>query len=391
MPQMGFSTIAAGMIAVVAVLGITVYFMFFQMPFQVGREQSNSPDNLIPDEHIPSDLSTGGSSGTSGSSSTAVSLAMERECAELGISKENCNEANILAKKSIIPTSAGKDSIRVTNGQSWTGPDPNNAITAFAIQNTGTTELTLTEIKFRGMPVPVADWYSCKSCATAENLQTALVADFTPITVTIGKHDYYLANNVQVTLAKGEAAVVYLTNAGNIQRVDAGNTFALEVTAGQATSVVQLSIMAIGFDPSQSPDQDYFTISNLHSWVSSETKGTTAFVMQNTGTRQFTVTEIFIGNTPISNSSWYHCISCVSPTIIETQLPLDYTENIVTLGGKGITMQSGPISLEPDQIAIVYLDKAGGIDVTDGGKIVQLKIHAGNAMITNPVTILLHD
>jgi len=388
---MGFSTIAAGLVAVVAVLGITVYFMSLQMPSQAVQEQSNLPDTLLPDEQKTPESPTGGSTGTSGSPNTETSLAMQNECAELGISKENCNETNILAKKSATPTSEGKDSIKVTNGQSWTGPNANNATTAFAIQNTGTTDLTLTDIKFRGISVPGENWYSCKSCATPENMQTTLLADFSPFTVTIAKGDYYMANNIQVSLAKGEAAIVYVRNAGNVQRVDAGNTFALEVTAGKASSVVQLSVMAVGFDASQIPGQDYFTISNLHSWVSSETKGTTAFVIQNTGTRQFTVSEIFIGSTSISNSSWYHCIPCASPANIETQLPLDYTENIVSLGGKAYTMQSGTISLDPDQSAIVYLDKAGGVDATDGGKIVQLKIQAGNAVLISPVTILLRD
>ena len=148
---------------------------------------------------------------------------------------------------SMFSTNTQSEQVKVTNINSWVGSGANNATTAFAIQNVGSKAVTVTDIKLRGIAVPVASWFSCKGsgagqCATAINVQTPLPYDSTENSVTIGGTLYTMTGNQQVSLSQGEAAIVYLDGAGNINSIDAGNTYALQIQAGQASSVTQVSV-----------------------------------------------------------------------------------------------------------------------------------------------------
>jgi hypothetical protein len=46
-----------------------------------------------------------------------------------------------------------------------------------------------------------------------------------------------------ISLAQGEAAIVYLSQAGNISPIDSGNTYSLQIQAGQATAVQQIQVV----------------------------------------------------------------------------------------------------------------------------------------------------
>jgi hypothetical protein len=129
--------------------------------------------------------------------------------------------------------------IRVTNVQSWVG-GPGESATAFVIQSYGSG--TVDSVKLRGIAVPNNNWYYCKGCATQANTQTPLPADFTPESVVIGGTAYTMMTPGPITLTTGETAIVYMVDAGNIASIDAGNTYALQIQAGQASSVTQVSV-----------------------------------------------------------------------------------------------------------------------------------------------------
>ena len=142
---------------------------------------------------------------------------------------------------SMFTTNTQSEQVKTTNINSWV--NTNNATTAFAVQNVGSKAVTVTDIKLRGIAVPVASWYYCKGpCATQINVQTPLPYDASPTSVTLGGAPYTMTNNQQVSLSQGEAAIVYLFNAGSIKTIDAGNTYALQIQAGQASSVTQVSV-----------------------------------------------------------------------------------------------------------------------------------------------------
>ena len=149
---------------------------------------------------------------------------------------------------SMFTTNTQSEQVKVTNTASWVASN-STASTAFAIQNVGSKAVTITDIKLRGIAVPVASWNYCKGagagqCATQLNVQTPLPYDVTPASVTIGNPAvaYIMTAGTQVSLSQGEAAIVYLANAGNIGPIDAGNTYALQIQAGQASSVTQVSV-----------------------------------------------------------------------------------------------------------------------------------------------------
>ena len=144
---------------------------------------------------------------------------------------------------SMFTTNTQSEQVKVTNIQSWVAPNGTASASAFAIQNVGSKTVTVTDIKMRGVAVPVASWFNCKgACASAINIQTPLPSDFTPASVTLNGTPYAFNGNQQVSLSQGEAAIVYLANAGNIVAIDAGNTYAMQIQAGQAASVTQVSV-----------------------------------------------------------------------------------------------------------------------------------------------------
>jgi hypothetical protein len=100
-------------------------------------------------------------------------------------------------------------------------------------------------IALRGLPVAQENWYSCdpSSCGTSTNLKTELTVDYNPsdgISLASGNTAF---TSGQISLRSGESTIVYLLNAGNIQPIDAGNTYSLQVQAGQATAVQQVQVV----------------------------------------------------------------------------------------------------------------------------------------------------
>ena len=148
---------------------------------------------------------------------------------------------------SMFQTNTQQESMKVTNVHSWVPSITNgSSITAFAIQNVGSKPITINSISMRGLPVPQSDWYSCvpSTCGTTTNVNTELTADYTPTTVTLGDTVTHAFTPGPIGLAQGEATIVYVDGAGNTGSIDAGNTYALQIQAGQATAVQQVLVVS---------------------------------------------------------------------------------------------------------------------------------------------------
>jgi hypothetical protein len=141
---------------------------------------------------------------------------------------------------SMFQTNTQSESIKISNVHSWVDSN-GDATTAFVVQNTGSKAITVSSISMRGVSVPTADWYyNVTSDQTV--LQTELSVDHVEAVVTLGG----TATNMDtgaMSLAQGEAAIVYLNEAGNINAIDAGNTYSLQIQAGQATAVQQVQVV----------------------------------------------------------------------------------------------------------------------------------------------------
>jgi hypothetical protein len=223
------SATVAGLIAVVAVLGTTVYFMsgnsanLIQMPAQEGQ--------LTQSQSQPSQ-----------SEDSTTSMTMEQECAQYGISQSNCDEITLLAAKRTMAsqTTIGSESIKLSNAHSWVASN-GDATTAFVVQNTGSKATTINSINLRGVSVPTSDWFYSISSDSAV-LQTELKVDHTEDSVVLGSQ-LTAMNTGSISLAPSQAAIVYLNEAGNIEAIDAGNTYSLQIQAGQATAVQQVQVV----------------------------------------------------------------------------------------------------------------------------------------------------
>ena len=145
---------------------------------------------------------------------------------------------------SMFQTNTQSESIKVSNVYSWVNTS-GNATTAFVVQNTGSKAVTISSINLRGLSVPNADWWSTKN-ATATELQTPLPVDHDPTDLAVSDGTTTLSGafaSGSISLNQGEAAIVYMVNAGNIAQIDSGNTYALQIQAGQATAVQQVSVI----------------------------------------------------------------------------------------------------------------------------------------------------
>lgn len=149
---------------------------------------------------------------------------------------------------SMFQTNTQSESLKVSNVHSWVDPTDGDAVTAFVVQNTGSKPITINSISMRGLPVPTANWYSFsnQSLADATVINTELIVDYTPqdtATLTLSTGTY---NTVQgaVSLAQGAATIVYIVDAGNISAIDAGNTYSLQILAGQANAVQQVQVVS---------------------------------------------------------------------------------------------------------------------------------------------------
>lgn len=164
------------------------------------------------------------------------SNAMLQECQSLGIDANNCNENSILAKK------------RLAYSTQATVEAPVISVTAFAIQNTGNTQVSVNSIALRGVPVSQENWYSCDplSCGTSANLNTKLSVDYNPSDGIGLASGVAVFTSGQVSLSPSQATIIYLVNAGNLQPIDAGNTYTLQVQGGQASAVQQVQVISTG-------------------------------------------------------------------------------------------------------------------------------------------------
>ena len=145
---------------------------------------------------------------------------------------------------SLFQSNTQAESIKVSNTHVWIASN-NTSTTAFVVQNTGSKAVTLNSITLRGISVPTADWSYSTAAATATNIQTELPADYTENNVTIGGTAYAMTTPGPISLTQGQAAIVYVQEAGNMDAIDSGNNYTLQVQAGQASAVQSVSSVSI--------------------------------------------------------------------------------------------------------------------------------------------------
>jgi hypothetical protein len=145
-------------------------------------------------------------------------------------------------------TNTQSESMKVSNVHAWVN-STDTSVTAFAIQNTGSKPITINSISMRGLPVPSSSWYHCDptdsiNCSAPTNINTELTVDYTPqVTVTLASGPANMQSG-SIGLSQGQATIVYVLEAGSINSIDSGNTYALQIQAGQASAVQQVQVVS---------------------------------------------------------------------------------------------------------------------------------------------------
>ena len=146
----------------------------------------------------------------------------------------------IILGGSTFQSSAESETIRVSNTHIWVSSN-GTSTTAFAVQNTGDKQVTISSISIRGISTPISKvWFNTVD-ATATNIQTEFAADYTENTVNVngvaGEETFTQATG-PLSLDQGKAMIIYIDDPANIDAIDAGLGMTLNVQAGKATAAL---------------------------------------------------------------------------------------------------------------------------------------------------------
>jgi hypothetical protein len=169
-----------------------------------------------------------------------------------------------------------------------------------------------------------------------------------------------------------------------------------EQPAEVAQPTIECDVLDIsGEYPVLHDGEECFSVSNMHTWVNKMSgrineRSTTAFVVENTGTKTITIDSITLSDVPVPASDWFFTTdpAVVKPANLQNDLPVDYTEMTVTIGGGIVFMKSGALTLEPGQSAIVYLHEAGGVVEKDIGLALTLQVKSGTLQVEKAVLVV---
>ncbi|MEO9319696.1 MAG: hypothetical protein ABI361_03385 [Nitrososphaera sp.] len=149
---------------------------------------------------------------------------------------------------SMFQSSAQVQGIKVTNTHAWVNAN-GSSVTAFALQNIGGRMMVVDSVSVRGMQTAPSTWYSCSNpaaCATQQNINTDLTTQYNPATgVKLADGTNYAMTPGTISLAQGQATIVYVKNAGNLSMTDLGVSYPVQIhTVDQVTSVQQTTVLS---------------------------------------------------------------------------------------------------------------------------------------------------
>lgn len=130
-------------------------------------------------------------------------------------------------------------------------------------------------------------------------------------------------------------------------------------------------------------------ISNTHIWINpSGTSSVAAFVVQNTGSRPVSLTELTVRGMSVPLSSWYYnnTATIANAANVQRELSADFTLTAINVDGiigeEQFTQAASPIHLAQGQVAIVYVADPAGIKLLDSGQSFTMTVKSGDASST---------
>jgi hypothetical protein len=207
----GVSAIVTALIALVAVLGTVVFFLYPD-----SRLPSNNDDAI--DRQVPATSSP-----------------------QTSPPQPTSNPQDVQRSDEIV-----SEAIQVSNGHIWIAPNGTSSAAGFVVKNTGATVVAIQTVTIRKQAVPTSSWFYNTADATAANIGKELSADFTLNAVNIdgaAGEEIFNAAAGPISLSPGTAVFVYLVNPANMTAIDSGLAFSINVQAGKASAVQAVSVI----------------------------------------------------------------------------------------------------------------------------------------------------
>jgi hypothetical protein len=158
---------------------------------------------------------------------------------------------------SLFQTNTENEAIQVSNAHIWVGtnatgtPNP-DSVAGFVVQNTGGKVVSIQSITVRGQSVPTSSWFynNTQSIATAANTQRELVweSNFNLVDgyqlVAGGSQEQLTRAQGPISLNQGQAVFIFLDSPANINSLDTGLAFTVNVAAGKSSAVQSVSVVS---------------------------------------------------------------------------------------------------------------------------------------------------
>lgn len=149
---------------------------------------------------------------------------------------------------SMFQTNTGSESIKMSNTHIWVASNSTGeSVGAFVVQNTGDKVISIERVTIRGQSVPTSSWYYNTDDAIAANIQRELLFDGDLAGVDVdgdSNPEQFDQATGPISLAQGQAAIVYLANPAGIGPIDTGNNFTFQVLAGKATATESVAVVS---------------------------------------------------------------------------------------------------------------------------------------------------
>ncbi|MGH9878901.1 MAG: hypothetical protein ACRD5H_14815 [Nitrososphaerales archaeon] len=235
--------------AAVAILGTTVYFLYSGNQLIRQLPESDSRNTNQAQQSQPQTAEEPLQEPPPAQSTVEGEPHMQEECSSLGIPYDQCTPVNILAKKRTFagqPSGTQSQSIKVSNSHIWVATN-NTSTAAMVVQNTGSTQGTITVMSIRGLAIPLSSVYLNTVDATTTNIQTELIADYSEYTVDADSdpaEEVFTLATSPITLYPGQAVIIYIDEPANIDAIDAGLSMTLNIQAGQASAVQSVVVVS---------------------------------------------------------------------------------------------------------------------------------------------------
>ncbi|MFQ6135243.1 MAG: hypothetical protein ACE5KU_05455 [Nitrososphaerales archaeon] len=140
-----------------------------------------------------------------------------------------------------------------------------------------------------------------------------------------------------------------------------------------------------------SVEEEAISVTSAKLWGVNSTDSQGAYIVKNTGAKELAIQIIKVRGVESIFSDWYYFDTAGSNVTSQSTLNYDTDNdlNYITINGgnRTMTQATGPVSLKPGEVFVIYIANPGSIDSTDAGSAVTFEITAKQATQVLRVTV----